>query len=380
MPSVGQFLELFEALARRDFEAILEVARGVAKRERELKHYSAAHQILEAVEAAISRSDLDQVGTLSAPFEPLKDAPPEILYLDRSDTNYDELSLADSVQQEIDSFLSEWSQEKRLLENGLIPRKSVLLVGPPGCGKTLIARYVARSLGMPLFLLRFDALISSYLGATSGNIRSVFEFAGNNRCAIFFDEIDAIAKLRDDKNDLGELKRVVISLLQNFDLLTGRGIVIGATNHPHMLDPALWRRFELVLEVNFPPPSARLRIIEKNFSQKLPADLNDIIIRATEGMSGADIASIAQNAKRQLVLCPDVERGESLLRGLVNHIRRTATSSGIEKRQDQLLFEIAAALRKRDKGKYSYLELEILTGVPHSTLHHNIAKGERSSV
>lgn len=373
MPSVGCFLELFEAISRRDFQAVLEIAREVAEKERSLKHYAAAHQIMEAVETAVSRAGLDRIGTLSSPTEPLRSAPPDILHLDRLESEVAPPILTSSTEKELNELLSEWQNEEKLRAQGLHPRRSILLFGPPGCGKTITARFLAKSLKMPLYILRFDTLISSYLGETSGNLKSVFDFARANRCAILFDEIDAIAKLRDDKNELGELKRVVISLLQNFDLLTGKGLLLGATNHPHMLDPAIWRRFELVIELKLPAPDARLRILERYIQGRIPSEIQESLRDASEGLTGADLDQIGLAARKRHILIPDSSFDECLLYAFVAQLRRNREAAQTTDKSDDRIFTLARELRRIGGKKYSFQELESLTGISHSTLHHRIS-------
>ncbi|MFX5839347.1 ATP-binding protein, partial [Acinetobacter baumannii] len=120
---------------------------------------------------------------------------------------------------------------------------SFLMYGPPGTGKTRLARHIATELGLELYVARLDGLISSYLGSTSKNIRALFDFAARTPCVLFLDEFDAIAKVRSDDQELGELKRVVNSFLQNLDTLGKHSIILAATNHESLLDAAVWRRF-----------------------------------------------------------------------------------------------------------------------------------------
>ena len=131
------------------------------------------------------------------------------------------------------------------------------MYGPPGTGKSRLARFIAQELGLDLYIARLDGLISSFLGSTSKNIRALFDFAAKTPCILFLDEFDAIAKLRGDTQELGELKRVVNSFIQNLDTLGTQSIVIAATNHEELLDSAIWRRFSYRLALNFPTADLR---------------------------------------------------------------------------------------------------------------------------
>src|SRR5207244_3673485 len=172
--------------------------------------------------------------------------PPVILELEQWDTVNEFLSIAKSYAQ---ADL-----------NDLTTSLSFLMYGPPGTGKSRLARYIAKELGLDLYIARLDGLISSFLGSTSKNIRALFDFAAKTPCILFLDEFDAIAKLRGDTQELGELKRVVNSFIQNLDTLGTQSIVIAATNHEELLDSAIWRRFSYRLALNFPSQDQRQRM------------------------------------------------------------------------------------------------------------------------
>jgi len=371
MPSVGRFLELLEAVSRRDMGAVSQVVQQVVEDEKKKKHFTAAHQLLQALEVATSDAGYDRVGTMSL-TSPQPVAAPPVDFVMRIETRgVSPPVLPSELERAVKGLIAEWQQESRLREAGLDARHTILMYGPPGSGKTHIARHLAEALGMPLYLVRFDGIVSSYLGETASNLARVFEFVAQNRCVLLLDEIDAIAKLRDDRNELGELKRVVISLLQSIDYAGTRSLLVAATNHPHLLDPALWRRFQVVWEVPLPPASLRLKILDRSIIAPRGHALDELLGEVTEGFSGADMVRIATDAKRRVALEDELQIGEAILLGIVERLRTPNPSSESDKKTDEVLTRLALALRKvGGERAYSFNNLERLTGIAHSTLHH----------
>jgi hypothetical protein len=202
----------------------------------------------------------------------------------------------------VDRFLESIRHADELRSKGVSVPRSMLLHGPPGCGKTMLAHHIGQSLGKPVVTARADALVSSYLGSTAKNIRSLFDDAMRHECILFLDEFDAIAKMRDDRHELGELKRVVIALLQNIDAANDSLIFIAATNHQHLLDPAVWRRFSYAIEIPLPDHSVRQALLGKFFEAHLNKDSVSILASLTDGMSGAELKRLADDSLREFVL------------------------------------------------------------------------------
>ncbi len=187
-----------------------------------------------------------------------------------------EIEVSDSVKQPIANFIALVGSKNEIKSKGLEINLSLLLYGPPGCGKTTLAKYIAKELDIPIVIARFDSLISSLLGNTAKNIRKLFDYAKSKPCILFLDEFDAIAKARDDNQETGELKRVINSLLQNIDDFLESGILIAATNHEQLLDSAIWRRFEKIINVNKPDKIEIKKLIESYLKRvEISIDLED---------------------------------------------------------------------------------------------------------
>jgi len=216
---------------------------------------------------------------------------------------FDDIVLRQENKESIQRVIAEFANGELLRTHGLTPKNKILFVGPPGCGKTLCAKIVAHELGLPLLYTRFDTIVSSYLGETATNLRKVFDYATSGHWVVLFDEFDAIGKRRDDENEHGELKRVVNSFLQLLDAFSAPSLIVAATNHERLLDPALWRRFDEI--ICFPRPS--LPEISKLIGARLqnfPTASIDYksVANRMKGFSHADVERVCFDAVKTCII------------------------------------------------------------------------------
>jgi len=223
------------------------------------------------------------------------------------DTIRQPVVLSPEVEKQISDFIEMVNHRSDLELAGINVKKTMLLHGKPGCGKTSIAHYVSEKTGLPLIVARLDGVVSSLLGSTAKNIRRIFDYVQSMPCILFLDEFDAIAKARDDAHELGELKRVINSLLQNIDGMNADSVLIAATNHPEMLDSAVWRRFVQVVEVGLPSEqqiSEMIDLFTSPFKSDVVSDSQKKknIIDSIKGLSPSDIKTIFDKVKVKSVI------------------------------------------------------------------------------
>jgi SpoVK/Ycf46/Vps4 family AAA+-type ATPase len=200
------------------------------------------------------------------------------------------------------SLIEEYRHADTFRRHGLPVRSKLLFCGPPGCGKTATAEVFARELGLPLFVARLDAIVSSFLGETATNLRKLFEEADRRPCVLFLDEFDALARTRKDESEHSELRRVVNSLLMLIDRYRGRGFVVAATNLDESLDPAVWRRFDEVIHFDLPKDRQIQQMVElKTRNFPLSFNLRDKLVKL-RGLSYADIERVCLSAVKRSVL------------------------------------------------------------------------------
>ena len=211
--------------------------------------------------------------------------------------------LPEQAMRSVQQLVDERRRVDELTEAGLSPTRTALLLGPPGVGKTMAARWVAAALGVPLLILDLSAVMSSLLGRTGVNLRHVLDYAKSQPCVLLIDELDSIGKRRNDDSDVGELKRLVNVLLQQLDDWPANGgLLMGATNHPELLDPAIWRRFEAAIEFPLPDLPARIEAVKRFTAGTLDEGLVMSLAHVFQGQSFSDIETSLQRAQRATAL------------------------------------------------------------------------------
>jgi SpoVK/Ycf46/Vps4 family AAA+-type ATPase len=294
--------QLFTAFGNGDEISFRRAAQAIIEEEEAKQHHALARDLRKLL--VVGAKDAFQSGTVLLP-EPPRDRDNDWpLASVRHPSRYlSDLVLAEPLREMLGSIASESQFSELLAKHGVPERRKLLFWGPPGCGKSTAAEGLAAELGRPLVTIRLDSVVSSYLGETASNLRKLMDYAAQGRWLMLFDEFDAIGRLRDDPSEHGEIKRVVNAFLQMLDDYRGPSLLVAATNHEGLLDPALWRRFDDVLEFKRPTVH-QIRILLRKRLSNLPAIHPNIdkAASALKGMSHAAVEHAVWDAFRAVLL------------------------------------------------------------------------------
>lgn len=298
--------QLIISFNSKDSEAFVNATREYIEREKRMKHTQVANELEKVLfEKSVSANSFTErrfKNSLPIPRDSEKGFP--LLEIRQCDDDWEKLILSENIKSQLEQIVKEFKDADILATYNLKYKQKILLCGKPGTGKTFTARIISSLLRIPLIYVRFDAIISSYLGETASNLRKVFDYIEQGIWIVLFDEFDIIGKNRDDIHEHGEIKRVVNNFLQMLDNFNGKSIIFAATNHQYMLDPAIWRRFDDVVWYQLPDSKTRGLLLEQFLRPMRRADeINtQIIAEMTDFLSPADIKMISEEAMKLSII------------------------------------------------------------------------------
>lgn len=318
MARADLLLDLVDAERRGDRERFRVLVEAVIAEERANQHHLLADRLSEIITTAGQGLVRDDRAAA------IRDLVQEVV----PNRRLEDLELAPVSRRVVTELVEEQMRGELLRSYGIEPRNRLLLSGPPGNGKTSVAEAIASALMLPFYVIRYEGIVSSFLGETAARLDNAFEFVRSRRCVLFFDELDTIAKERSDEHETGEIKRVVSTLLLQIDRLPAHVIVIGATNHSELLDRAAWRRFQIRAELG-PPTRDQATAFLERLAARLGGDLGLAPRTLADKLAGASFAELeefALDVRRRAVLeLPDNDL-RRIVRERLEHRRGQATA------------------------------------------------------
>ncbi len=305
MPTADQVKALVRSHADGDDTRFYAVAMQVAAQAARTGHHRFAQELRKLVDTAKVKGAAAPVTPRHKPV-PLAQPRGELaglLTVAYPKNRLAEMALDDAVAERVRRVLLEQRQQKRIKEHGLPPLRKLLLLGPPGTGKTMTAAALAGELGLPLFAIQLDGLITKYMGETAAKLRLIFDTVQQTVAVYLFDEFDALGGERATRNDVGEIRRVLNSFLQFLEQDESDSLIIAATNHPQLLDRAVFRRFDTVIQYGLPSKGAAEVVMRARLALLDTSKIEwPTVLVATEGLSHAEIARACEQAAKNAIL------------------------------------------------------------------------------
>ena len=299
MASADQLKALLRSHLEGDDDHFFSVAMQVAAHEARLGHGKLAEELRTLIDEAKKRRGADSVVPITRPSGELA----ELLEASYPKARLVDMVLSDVLRDQIQRVTREQRQASRIVEHGLVPRRKLLLTGPPGTGKTMSGFVLAGELGLPLFQVRLDGLITKYMGETAAKLRQIFDATSRTRGIYFFDEFDAIGSQRGLTNDVGEIRRVLNSFLQMIEQDRSHSLVVAATNHPRILDPALFRRFDDILHYDLPDKEQISILLKTRLTGSAAGEIKwERLADFAAGLSYAEITRAANEALKDALI------------------------------------------------------------------------------
>ncbi len=334
MAAARQILELLRSHVEGDEERFRTAALQLAANEARQGHDDVAQQIQRVVEQSrqATRSGKGDQTSNSVPFARPDGELAGLLEVLQPAVSLSHLVLPPTLEARLLRVLKEQQQFGRLREHGLRPRQRLLLLGPPGCGKTMTAHALAHDLGLPLFVVRLDAVFTKFLGETASKLRLVFDAVEQQRAVFLFDEFDSLGLARGSQHDVAEMRRVLNSFLVFIDNMRSHSLVVAASNHPEALDSALFRRFDDIIEYSMPTPSEIEQVLRQRLANEESRAVNwQRVIRSASRLSFAETVRVADDAVKERLIEHKERITTALLlkaiadRAVVRPVRRRTT-------------------------------------------------------
>jgi SpoVK/Ycf46/Vps4 family AAA+-type ATPase len=312
--------QLFRAYREGDELAFRRAAQEIISDEEAKNHLALARDLRRIIAGGAQAAFAESVTLPTPPTDREGEWP--LADIRHPEHTFAELVLSARLERRVRGLVEEFSHWNDLDQHGIPRRQRILFHGPAGCGKTSVAEAIAAEAGLPLIVVRLDAVVSSYLGETASNLHRIFDFARGGSWVILFDEFDALGKARDDPSEHGEIKRVITAFLQMLDSFRGASLVIAATNHEQLLDPALWRRFDEVLEFPRPTLAQARGLLRLRLRQTRHPGVNlDRAAAQLKGLPHAAIEKAAWDARRRALLDGRDRVGAADLQAAVHDVR-----------------------------------------------------------
>ncbi len=300
MARADLLVKLVKAGTTGDQALFSKVVESLIAEEKSKQHHVVANQLEDII-----RTNRDVSGRSSEVRKsPMDEKLDNFLFRIYPKRSLDDIVLTRENRNILNEFISEHHRSDLLRSYNLEPRNRILLAGEPGNGKTSLAEAISQSLMVPFYVIRYDGIIGSYLGETASRLKNMFDYIRTQECVLFFDEFDAIGKERGDIHETGEIKRVVSSLLLQIDRLPSYVVVVAATNHPELLDRAVWRRFQVRMELT-KPDKLMIEAWLKSFENKVQYSLqhsHKSIASKLEGRSFSEIEEFILDVQRKYIL------------------------------------------------------------------------------
>ncbi len=305
MAAAEKIKALLQSYGDKDDTRFYTTAMQIAAAEAKKGHIKLAEELKNLIEKVKTKRSVDSVSkTRILPVNEAQRELKDLLEVYRPHIKTKDMVLVDQVSELIERILSEQRKFDQLLQHNLQPRRKLMLVGPPGCGKTMTAKALAGDLEIPLFIIRLDGLISRYMGESIAKLKLIFDSMYQHRAVYLFDEFDSIGSNRSYDNDVGEIKRVLNSFLMNIEKDESNSLLIAATNIPESLDKALFRRFDDIIQYPLPEQKEIAELIKiqlKDYELAKGKTINTLAKEAV-GLSFADVSNACKDSIKEMIV------------------------------------------------------------------------------